>query len=59
MAIDQVVNGDVALNIRGNLAAQSVKIERVVDIVQNLFKMSSAMSLLEDTALVEVPYPQL
>lgn len=59
MAIDQVVNGDVALNTRGNLAAQSVKIERVVDVVQNLFKMSSAMSLLEDTALLEVPYPQL
>ena len=58
MAIDQVVNGDVALNTRANLAAQSVKIERVVDVVQNLFKMSSAMSLLEDTALVEVPYPQ-
>jgi hypothetical protein len=59
MAIDQVVNGDIAMDMRGNLAKQFVKVERVVDIVQNLFKMSSAMSLLEDTHLLEVPYPQL
>jgi hypothetical protein len=57
MAIDQVVNGDIAMDVRGNLANLFVKVERVVDIVQNLFKMSSAMSLLEDTHLLEVPYP--
>lgn len=57
MAIDQVVNGDIAMNIKGSLENQLVKVERVVDIVQNVFKMSSGMSLLEDTSMLEIPYP--
>jgi hypothetical protein len=57
MVIDQVVNGDVAFDIRGDLSKLMVKVERVVDIVQNVFKMSSALSVLEGTSLLEVPYP--
>jgi hypothetical protein len=57
MVIDQVVNGDVAFDIRGDLSKLMVKVERVVDIVQNVFKMSSALSVLEGTTLLEVPYP--
>lgn len=56
MVIDQVINGDVAFHTRGNLQAMLVKVERVVDIIQNLFKMSSAMSLLENTDVLEVPF---
>jgi hypothetical protein len=52
-----VVNGDIALDIRGDLSKLMVKVERVVDIVQNVFKMSSALSVLEGTSLLEVPYP--
>lgn len=33
MAIDQVVNGDIAMNIKSSLENQLVKVERVVDIV--------------------------
>ena len=36
-----------------------VKVERVVDIVQNIFKMSSALVLLEGTPMSEVPFSQL
>jgi hypothetical protein len=52
-----VVNGDIAFDIRGDLSKLMVKVERVVDIVQNVFKMSSALSVLEGTSLLEVPYP--
>lgn len=56
MVIDQVINGDVAFDVRGDLTNLFVKVERVVDIVQNVFKMSSALSLFEDTPLLEVPF---
>jgi len=32
-----------------------VKVERVVDIVDEIFKMSSALSLFEGTSMLEVP----
>lgn len=38
-----------------NLAEVYVHSERVVDIVDSIFKMSSALSLFEGTQMLEVP----
>jgi hypothetical protein len=54
--IDQVVNGDISNEVKGDLTTTFVKVERVVDIVQNLFKTNAAMVLLEGTPLLEVPF---
>ena len=53
--IDQVVNGDSDHGDVINLASMYVKVERVVDIVDHIFKMSSALSLFEGTSMLEVP----
>ena len=58
--IDQVVNGDA----RGSHQAMSlnrtyVQAERIVDVVESIFKTSSALSLYEDTMLLEIPYATL
>jgi hypothetical protein len=37
----------------------SVKVERVVDVVQNIFKTNSALSLFENSAMVEIPYTHI
>jgi hypothetical protein len=37
----------------------SVRVERVVDIVQQVFKMSSAMSMFEDSPVTEMPFNQM
>ena len=36
-----------------------VQAERIVDVVENIFKTSSALSLYEDTMLLEIPYSTL
>lgn len=53
--IDQVVNGDFSHEESANLVNIYVKVERVVDIVDHIFKMSSALSLFEGTQMLEVP----
>lgn len=57
--IDQVINGDISNEQQSNLARQYVRVERVVDIVENIFKTSAALSLFEGTTMLEVPYSQL
>jgi len=37
----------------------TVQVERVVDVVQNIFKTSSALSLFENSPMLEIPYAQL
>ena len=50
-----MVNGDVSHEQNANLEHLYVKVERVVDIVDDIFKMSSALSLFEGTDMLEVP----
>jgi hypothetical protein len=57
--IDQVVNGDISNEQNANLSTLYVKVERVVDIVEAIFKMSSALSLFEGTQMLEVPFSTL
>lgn len=57
--IDQVINGDISNEQNAVLATLYVKVERVVDIVEAIFKMSSALSLFEGTSMLEVPFSQL
>ena len=62
--IDQVVNGDMSNTggdngVISNLNNLYVKVERVVDIVEDIFKTSSALSLFENSSLLEIPYSQL
>jgi len=57
--IDQVVNGDSSHDQVANLARIYVKVERVVDIVENIFKASAALSLFEGSQMLEVPFSQL
>jgi hypothetical protein len=52
-----VVHGDGSDN--PSLATVYVEVERVVDIVNNIFKTSAAMSLFEGTTMLEVPFSQL
>jgi hypothetical protein len=54
--IDQVINGDISNEQNALLATLYVKVERVVDIVEAIFKMSSALSLFEGTNMLEVPF---
>ena len=60
--IDQVVNGDSSyskVNQAETLNSLYVPAERIVDVVENIFKTSSALSLYEDTMLLEIPYSTL
>ena len=62
--IDQVVNGDITSVSHGfevptDLSNLYVRVERVVDIVEDIFKTSSALSLFENSQLLEIPYSQL
>ena len=56
--IDRVLNGDgtTACNI---LANEYIPVERVVDIVEDIFKTSSALSLFENTNVLEIEYSRL
>ena len=55
--ISRVVHGDGIEN--PSLAGVYVEVERVVDIVNNIFKTSAALSLFEGTTMLEVPFSQL
>lgn len=57
--IDQVCNGDDSDGKNHNLTTLSVRVERVVDIVQHIFKTNSALSLFENTTMLEIPYSQI
>ena len=60
--IDQVVNGDACHDkdfLPQSLSRTYVQAERIVDVVENIFKTSSALSLYEDTMLLEIPYSTL
>ena len=37
----------------------SIKVERVVDVVQNIFKTSSALSLVENSTMLDIPYSHI
>lgn len=50
--IDQIVNGDQS---SGHLSELYVQVDKVVDIVDQIFKNSSALSLFEGTQMLEVP----
>ena len=63
--IDQVVNGDQAVSnivhggdeaVNANLSNLYVKVERVVDIIEDIFRTSAALSLFENSQLLEIPY---
>lgn len=61
--INQVINGDEAVIQNAetimNLSVMHIHVERVVDIVEEIFKTSSALSLLENTNQVEIEYSRL
>ena len=59
--IDRVINGDgdgQALG-RGSLADEYIPVERVVDIVEEIFKSSAALSIFENTTMLEIEYARL
>ena len=58
--IDRVINGDnyVKEDIQ-TLAEEYIPVERVVDIVEEIFKTSSALSLFENTTVLEIEYSRL
>jgi len=60
--IHQVVNGDSShdrVHQADSLNRTYVQAERIVDVVESIFKTSSALSLYEDTLLLEIPYSTL
>jgi hypothetical protein len=60
--IHQVVNGDSShdrVHQTDSLNRTYVQAERIVDVVESIFKTSSALSLYEDTLLLEIPYSTL
>lgn len=58
--IDRVLNGDAESNFSHNsLANEYIPVERVVDIVEDIFKTSSALSLFENTTALEIEYARL
>ena len=58
--IDRVINGDTAETlIMNSLADEYIPVERVVDIVEDIFKTSSALSLFENTTVLEIEYSRL
>ena len=59
--IDRVLNGDAdgAYLGHNSLANEYIPVERVVDIVEDIFKTSSALSLFENTNMLEIEYSRL
>ena len=58
--IDRVINGDNYVNTEvQTLAEEYIPVERVVDIVEEIFKTSSALSLFENTTVLEIEYSRL
>jgi len=57
--IDRVINGDYEVGQRHSLANEYIPVERVVDIVEDIFKTSSALSLFENTPILEIEYSRL
>ena len=60
--INRVINGDeVVQQARpfSTLSETHIPVERVVDIVEEIFKTSSALSLLENTTVLEIEYSRL
>lgn len=58
--IDRVLNGDAEGSLGHNsLANEYIPVERVVDIVEDIFKTSSALSLFENTTALEIEYARL
>jgi len=58
--IDRVINGDYDEGQgRHSLADEYIPVERVVDIVEDIFKTSSALSLYENTTILEIEYSRL
>ena len=55
-----MINGDNdSLNGQHSLADEYIPVERVVDIVEEIFKTSSALSLFENTTVLEIEYSRL
>ena len=59
--IDRVINGDGDGQVlgRGSLADEYIPVERVVDIVEEIFKSSAALSIFENTTMLEIEYARL
>jgi len=58
--IDRVINGDSEQQPQWHsLADEYIPTERVVDIVEEIFKTSSALSLLEGSSTLEIEYSRL
>ena len=58
--IERVINGDSDHHHQWHsLAEEYIPTERVVDIVEEIFKTSSALSLLEGTSTLEIEYSRL
>lgn len=55
--IDQVVNGDDVEQPQDNLAGMSVMVDKVVDIVDHLFKSTVKEGLVE--GVTEIPHAQI
>ena len=58
-----MINGDEAVLSNAtttvSLTEMHIPVERVVDIVEEIFKTSSALSLLENTNVLEIEYSRL
>ena len=60
--IDRVVNGDQdhsQVIAHQSLVDEKIPVERVVDITEEIFKTSSALSLFENTTILEIEYSRL
>lgn len=59
--IDRVINGDADAHISStnSLTDEYIPVERVVDITEEIFKTSSALSIFENTTLLEIEYSRL
>ena len=57
--IHRVINGDSSSASGHSLAEVYIPVERVVDIVESIFKTSSALSLFENTTILEIEYSRL
>ena len=44
---------------RSSLADEYIPVERVVDIVEEIFKSSPALSIFENTTMLEIEYARL
>ena len=59
--IDRVINGDQDGSSSANhsLTDERIPVERVVDITEEIFKTSSALSLFENTSILQIEYSRL